>query len=162
MAKSPIGKALSNTAKDIKAGFKNIPKMYGALYNQSINPSNPMSGTKGVARTVKDNVNFITKAKPLQKNGETVKQAQARTTGTKAKLVALGATSVTPLGPVVGFIAGVNKSKQDRAKAKAQVTNTTPKTTGIKTTPTVGKPAPTKPVLAPKPKTVPTTTKPKK
>lgn len=115
MSRQGVKQALTNAKNDIKAGVKNVPHMYDALYNQKINKS---GGSLGVKKTVTNNVKFIT-GNVMPRSGETQAQANRRAAPAKATLVGLGAASVTPLGPVVGFIAGVNKSRKDRAAAKA-------------------------------------------
>lgn len=101
-----MSKAIKNVGKDIKAGFKNIPQMYKSLYK-----AGPTVSSKD---TVKANIRTIVKGKP------TSAAPAKQTPGTRARVAIAGVTSVTPIGPITAFALGVQKSKNDRAKAKAR------------------------------------------
>jgi hypothetical protein len=118
-----MSKGAKNVAKDIKAGFKNIKTTYDTLYNRT--------GPGGGAKTVATNVKYIVKGSMAQKVGTNAKGDG----GARAKLAAVGAASVTPIGPIVAFAAGVKKSADDRAKLKAIRTGATkPPTDSTKNT----------------------------
>jgi hypothetical protein len=91
-------------ADHLKQGVKNIPKTYKTLYtDQSGMGGGPKMNLK-VAATGKTASGLGTKASP----------------GTRAKIVAMGTASVTPLGPVAAFASGVAKSVKETSKAKAK------------------------------------------
>lgn len=100
-----MSKAIKNVGKDIKAGFKNIPAMYKALYK-----ADPRQKS---IDTVKGNLRIIGtgKSHPGAEN--------KHTPGTRARIAVAGVTSVTPIGPITAFALGVQKSKNARAEAKA-------------------------------------------
>lgn len=90
-------------AGHIKQGFKAVKETYKALYN------NKTAGAKTGANNLKAVVTGRTA------DGKVVPKAA------RAKVGALGAASVTPIGPIAAFAMGVKKSvkeaKDDRAKA---------------------------------------------
>lgn len=100
----------------IKEGLKNVPKMYGALYNAK----GPTGAKMGVKNTVGSNVRTVVTGKPAP--GIAAKPAAQR-----AKIGAAGAASVTPLGPAVAIGLGIKKSMADKAAAKAAMPKPAPK-----------------------------------
>ncbi len=109
----------------IKEGLKNVPKMYDALYNAKT----PQGAKLGVKNTVSGNVNKVL-------TGKTSSTATTKTSaGTRAAIVGAGASSVTPLGPIVAIGLGIAKSVKDKKDAKA-LNPPTPKTPKVKPTPT--------------------------
>jgi hypothetical protein len=93
----------------LKAGVQNIKKTYDTLYNRS--------GPGGGASTVPTNLKIIATGKTSAKLGDDHKVPAA----TRAKMVGMGAASVTPLGPVAAAISGVKKSVEAKAQAKANI-----------------------------------------
>ncbi len=111
MSKNPINR----TAVDhIKEGFKNIPKVYKALYNQPKTDAKGAPG-KGVGATIKDNVKYVVQG-PM-KNRVMTPQQKTADNKTRATVVGMGAASVTPVGPIAAFAVGVKKSIQAQNKA---------------------------------------------
>jgi len=104
VSKNPINRGVTD---HIKEGLKNIPKTYNTLYNRP-------GMAEGVGGTVKTNLKVIATGKTS--STLTNKVAPER----RAKLAAMGAASVTPLGPVAAFAAGVKKSVDAKADAKAK------------------------------------------
>jgi hypothetical protein len=102
----------------IKEGFKNIPKVYNVLYNapKTTNVNGP---SKGVVKTVKDNVKFV--AKGPSKNRTLTPEQRTQATKQRVGIVGMGVASVTPVGPVAAFALGVKKSIADKKNAKAQL-----------------------------------------
>ena len=90
-------------ADHLKQGVKNIPKMYNTLYGSQGGMSGPKQMLK-VAATGKTSSQLDTKVSAAK----------------RAKIVGMGAASVTPLGPVAAFASGVAKSVKDMNKAKAK------------------------------------------
>jgi hypothetical protein len=104
MSKNPANR----TALDhVKQGLKQIPKTYAGLYNRPAGPG-------GGASTIPSNLRVIVK-------GNTSPGMPKIPGATRAKVVAMGAASVTPAGPIAAFAIGVNKSKQAKATAKANI-----------------------------------------
>ena len=109
----------------IKAGLKNVPKMYDALYN-----AKDGSGAKlGVKNTVTGNVKKVLTGKS---NSQVATKTNA---GTRAAIAGAGASSVTPLGPLVAIGLGIAKSVKDKKEAKAR-NPPPPKTPKVKPPPT--------------------------
>jgi hypothetical protein len=106
MAKRPENR---NVLDHLKAGVKNVPKVYQALYNRP--------GPGGGASTIKNNLKVIAKGKTTS----LVSGGKKYSAGVRAGLVGAGAASVTPLGPVVAVGMGIAKSVKDTIKAKAAV-----------------------------------------
>lgn len=130
MAK-PTDKQLADrgVADHLKAGAKNIKTTYNTLYNRP--------GPGGGAGTVPMNL----KIAAIGKTGKNMPKAPA---ATRAKVVGMGALSVTPLGPVAAAVSGVVKSVQAKSQAKANLAaakNPAP----AKSAPTLNIKAPTKP-----------------
>ena len=101
MSKNPANRTL---AGHIKEGFKQIPKTYQGLYNQP--------GPMGGAKTIPNNVRVIAK-------GNTAKGMPQKPASLRAGLAAMGAASVTPVGPIAAFGIGVSKSVKEKAAARA-------------------------------------------
>lgn len=87
----------------IKEGFKNVKATYNALYNKS--------GPSGGAKTGANNFKAIA-------TGRTAAGAPIPA-GARAKVAAMGAASVTPIGPIAAFAAGVKKSIKEKKDDKA-------------------------------------------
>ncbi len=134
----PNDKATSQrtVADHLKAGAKNIPKMYNTLYNR---PAGPGGGASTVPTNIK-----------VAATGRTGKDMPKVAAATRAKLVGMGALSVTPLGPVAAAVSGVVKSVQEKSQAKANLAakKPAPATTAPKVGAKTATPAP-KPVSAP-------------
>lgn len=93
MSKNPANRGIGD---HLKEGLKNIPKSYKTLYT----PSNAKEHVKIIA---KGRIGDVDSDKvPLQK---------------RAKLLGLGAMSVTPLGPIAAFGAGIKGSVDKKNKA---------------------------------------------
>ncbi len=135
----------------LKAGVQNIKNTYKALYNRE--------GPGGGAKTGATNLKIVATGKA----GKT-DVGKKFSPSTRAKIAVVGATSVTPLGPLVAIGMGIKKSIDDKKKAKENIQartpvrpNTpTPTPTTTKTTTTTGTTAKT-----PTTGTKPTTTTPK-
>lgn len=111
MSKNPANR---NAADHLKQGVKNIKTTYDALYNRK--------GPGGGATTVPNNVKLIA-------TGRTDAGMPKQTAKTRVGLAAMGAASVTPVGPVAAFAMGVKKSVNDKDKAVArQQANAAPAT----------------------------------
>lgn len=102
MSKNPANR---NAADHLKQGVKNIKTTYDALYNRK--------GPGGGATTVPNNVKLIA-------TGRTDAEMPKQSTKTRVGLAAMGAASVTPVGPVAAFAMGVKKSVNDKEKAVAR------------------------------------------
>src|SRR5262245_48858921 len=100
----------------IKEGFKNIPTLYGALYNAKT----ATGAHLGVKNTVKGNVKTVLTG---SSSSGLPKQSGAR----RAAIAGAGASSVTPLGPIVAFGLGVKKSIADKKQAKQNIAPKTKK-----------------------------------
>jgi hypothetical protein len=109
----------------IKEGLKNVPKMYDALYNAKT----PQGAKLGVKNTVSGNVKKVLTGKSNATAGTKTNA------GTRAAIVGAGASSVTPLGPIVAIGLGIAKSVKDKKDAKA-LNPPTPKTPKVKPQPT--------------------------
>jgi hypothetical protein len=107
-AKGPNNPANRGVGGHIKEGLKNIPKMYGALYNAK----GPGGGQLGVKNTVAGNVKTVV-------TGKSSPGLPAKPGSQRAKIAAVGASSVTPLGPVVAVGLGIAKSVNDKKAAVA-------------------------------------------
>jgi hypothetical protein len=94
-------------ADHLKAGVKNVPKMYNTLYNR---PAGPGGGASTVPTNIK-----------IAATGRTGKDMPKQPAATRAKIVGMGALSVTPLGPVAAAVSGVVKSVQAKSQAKANL-----------------------------------------
>jgi hypothetical protein len=105
----PNDKATSQrtVADHLKAGAKNVPKMYNTLYNR---PAGPGGGASTVPTNIK-----------IAATGRTGKDMPKQPAATRAKIVGMGALSVTPLGPVAAAVSGVVKSVQAKSQAKANL-----------------------------------------
>ena len=105
----PNDKATSQrtVADHLKAGAKNVPKMYNTLYNR---PAGPGGGASTVPTNIK-----------IAATGRTGKEMPKQPAATRAKIVGMGALSVTPLGPVAAAVSGVVKSVQEKSQAKANL-----------------------------------------
>jgi translation initiation factor IF-2 len=105
----PNDKATSQrtVADHLKAGVKNVPKMYNTLYNR---PAGPGGGASTVPTNIK-----------VAATGRTGKDMPKVAASTRAKIVGMGALSVTPLGPVAAAVSGVVKSVQAKSQAKANL-----------------------------------------
>ena len=106
MSKNPANR----TATDhIKEGLRNIPKTYDTLYNR---PKGPGGGLQTVPQNLR-----------VAATGKTGPGMPKQPAATRAKIVGMGAASVTPLGPVAAFASGVVNSVKSKnaaiAKAKA-------------------------------------------
>jgi hypothetical protein len=100
----------------IKEGLKNVPKVYNALYN-----AKDARGAKlGVANTVGANVRTVV-------TGKSSAALPAKPGAQRAKIAAVGASSVTPLGPIVAVGMGIAKSVADKKAAIAKQNPTAPK-----------------------------------
>ncbi len=136
----------------LKAGVQNIKNTYKALYNRE--------GPGGGVKTGATNLKIIATGKPGKSEFDT-----KFSPGTRAKIAVVGATSVTPLGPLVAIGMGIKKSVDDKKKAKENIQartpvrpNTpTPTPTTTKTTTTTGTTSKTPTTTG----TKPTTTTPK-
>ncbi len=102
MTKNPANR---NVGDHLKEGVKNIKTTYDALYNRK-------GVGEGVGGTVKNNI----KVAATGKTGAGMPKASP---ATRAKVVGMGAASVTPLGPVAAFASGVAKSVKQTNAAKA-------------------------------------------
>lgn len=121
MSKNPINRGVGD---HLKAGLKNVSKTYNTLYNRS-------AMGEGVGGTVKTNLKIIATGKTS--STLTNKVAPER----RAKLAAMGVASVTPLGPVAAFAAGVKKSVDAKADAKAKKAALTAAKPGVTSKPVV-------------------------
>lgn len=92
-------------AGHIKEGLKNIKATYKALYNRP--GAGPTSGSKTAATNLKIMA------------GKEVPGVPRQPAKIRAKLGALGAASVTPVGPIAAFAAGVKKSIAEKKADKA-------------------------------------------
>lgn len=149
MTKNPANR---NVGDHLKEGAKNIKTTYDALYNRK-------GVGEGVGGTVKNNI----KVAATGKTGAGMPKASP---ATRAKVVGMGAASVTPLGPVAAFASGVAKSVKQTNAAKAAQNAPKPATNAaaaapktflkLKTpaTPATGGAAP---AAAPKPRFTPAT-----
>ena len=90
-----------NALDHAKQGVKQIGKTYKALYTSQGGIGGP-----------KDNIKAIV-------TGRTSKHTPKIPAATRASAAAMGAASVTPLGPVAAFASGVRKSVVAKADAKA-------------------------------------------
>lgn len=115
----------------LKEGLKNIKKTYKNLYNRD--------GLGGGGKTALTNVKIITTGKVSKSDVN-----QKFSPGTRAKLAVVGASSVTPLGPIVAVGLGIKKSVEEKKKAQQNLRNNPPPQ---QVPPTVTKTnVPTKPV----------------
>lgn len=105
----------------IKEGLKNIPKMYNALYNAPSVPGNKNSAKIGVKPTVAANVRTIATGKSVPGLPD---KAPA---GQRVKIAAVGAASITPLGPIAAVGLGIKNSVKAKAAAKAAAPKPAPK-----------------------------------
>jgi len=94
MSKNPANRGIGD---HLKEGLKNIPTTYKALYT----PSNIKSNVQ-IIGTGKTSANKLDNKVPLEK---------------RAKVVGMGAMSVTPVGPIAAFGLGVKKSIDQKNKA---------------------------------------------
>src|SRR5262249_40931230 len=101
MSKNPANRTV---ADHLKQGLKNVPGTYKALYNR------PTKGLGGGASTVPTNLRVIAK-------GNTAPGMAKLPASTRVKVVAMGAASVTPIGPVAAFASGVAKSVKQKTAA---------------------------------------------
>lgn len=115
-AKGPNNPANRGIGGHIKEGFKNVPKMYGALYNAK----GPAGAKLGVGNTVAGNVKTVV-------TGKSSPGLPAKPGAQRAKIAAVGASSVTPLGPVVAVGLGIAKSVADKRAAVAAQPKAAPK-----------------------------------
>jgi hypothetical protein len=97
----------------LKAGVQNIKNTYKALYNRE--------GPGGGAKTGATNLKIIATGKA----GKT-DVGKKFSPSTRAKIAVVGATSVTPLGPLVAIGMGIKKSIDDKKKAKENIQARTP------------------------------------
>lgn len=97
----------------LKAGVQNIKNTYKALYNRE--------GPGGGVKTGATNLKIIATGKPGKSEFDT-----KFSPGTRAKIAVVGATSVTPLGPLVAIGMGIKKSVDDKKKAKESIQARTP------------------------------------
>src|SRR5262245_18591118 len=104
---SPNSPANRGVGGHIKEGVKNIPKTYGALYNAKLG-----NARAGVAATVTSNVKTVVTGRPGA-------HVPPKSGAERAKIAAVGAASVTPLGPVVAVGLGIAKSVNDKKAAVA-------------------------------------------
>jgi|GEM_PF-2089144 len=92
----------NRTAADhLKQGAKQIKTTYNALYKKTGGVGGPGQNLKAIV------------------TGKTAPGMPKIPAGVRAKAAAMGAASVTPLGPVVAFAGGVAKSVKATAAAKA-------------------------------------------
>jgi hypothetical protein len=92
----------NRTAADhLKQGVKQVKTTYNALYKKTGGVGGPAQNLKAIVKG---------------KTGPGMPQIPA---GVRAKAAAMGAASVTPIGPAVAFAAGVAKSVKATAAAKA-------------------------------------------
>lgn len=92
-------------AGHIKEGLKNIKATYKALYNR------PGAGPTSGSKTAATNLKIVA--------GKEVPGIPRQPAKVRAKLGALGAASVTPVGPIAAFAAGVKKSIAEKKADKA-------------------------------------------
>jgi hypothetical protein len=99
----------------IKEGLKNIPKVYDALYNAK----DARGARLGVANTVGANARTVA-------TGKSSPGLPAKPGAQRAKIAAVGASSITPLGPIVAAGMGIAKSVADKKAAVAAQKKTAP------------------------------------
>ena len=124
--------------------MKNVPKMYNTLYNR---PAGPGGGASTVPTNIK-----------IAATGRTGKEMPKQPAATRAKIVGMGALSVTPLGPVAAAVSGVVKSVQAKSQAKANLAaakKPTPATPAAKSATPAPKPGATATPKAPARPTTP-------
>jgi len=129
-------------ADHLKQGVKQIGKTYNALYKSQGGIGGP-----------KDNIKAIV-------TGRTSKDMPKIPAGTRAAAAAMGAASVTPLGPVAAFASGVKKSVVAKADAKAAAKAPKVATPQKEIKLAIKKPAPTGAKPPARPSTPAPTTKP--
>lgn len=113
----------------IKEGLKNVPKMYNALYNAPAVPGNKNSPKIGVKSTVASNVRTVATGKSAP---GLPSKAPA---GQRVKIAAVGAASITPLGPLAAVGLGIKNSVKAKADAKAAIKAAAPKVAAKPLTP---------------------------
>lgn len=103
MSKNPANRGVGD---HLKEGGKNIKTAYQTLYNRK-------QMGEGVAGTVKNNLKIIA-------TGKSASGMPKAPASQRARMTAMGAASVTPLGPVAAFASGVAKSVKDTKAAIAK------------------------------------------